>query len=115
MNDLPHLILTGPRVSDKLDFARSFLEKMFGPSSKKVRLLQSQYVISFQIKLEEKIYQTPSGKKLEISIFSSNFHIEVNPSELGRFDRLVIHEIIKDFAQGQGFGSSSPFKGGKLQ
>ena len=42
-----------------------------------------------------------SGKKLEINVISSNYHIELNPSDVGMYDRVVVQEIIKDIAQTQ--------------
>lgn len=32
-----------------------------------------------QIKYEEKVFLTPSGKKVDIVLFSSNFHVEITP------------------------------------
>lgn len=53
------------------------------------------------MKVDERVFQTPSGKKIEVSIFSSNFHVEINPSDVGIYDRVIIQEIIKDLAQTQ--------------
>ncbi|MCP9258523.1 Replication factor C subunit 3 [Dirofilaria immitis] len=41
----------------------------------------------------------PSGKKLEIQTFSSNYHVQLSPGEVGIYDRVVIQEIIKQMAQ----------------
>ena len=43
--------------------------------------------------------QTPSKKKLEIMTISSNYHIEVNPSDVGIYDRVVIMDLVKTTAQ----------------
>ncbi len=62
--------------------------------------------------MEEKLFQTPSGKKVDITVFSSNFHIEINPSDVGIYDRVIIQEIIKDLAQTQQVDKSKKeFKG----
>ena len=53
------------------------------------------------MKIDERLFQTPSGKKIELSMFCSNFHVEINPSDVGIYDRVVIQEIIKDLAQTQ--------------
>ena len=64
------------------------------------------------MKIDEKIFQTASGRKIEINLFASNFHVELNPSEAGIYDRIVIQEIIKDFSQTQQLGKSKhTFKG----
>lgn len=79
-----------------------------------------------KIKYEEKIFLTPSGKKIDIVLFSSNFHVEITPryfhllkiflpylfSDVGIYDRVVVQEIIKELAQTQQIDKSKkPFKG----
>lgn len=59
------------------------------------------------------IFQTPSKKKIEISTYSSNYHIEVNPSDVGIQDRVVIQELIKTVAETHPL-DQHPFKGDKL-
>lgn len=44
-------------------------------------------------------FQTPSNKKIDITTVSSNYHLEVNPSDVGFHDRVVIQELIKTVAQ----------------
>lgn len=44
-------------------------------------------------------FQTPSKKKLEILTINSNYHTEVNPSDAGIYDRIVVMELIKATAQ----------------
>lgn len=36
-----------------------------------------------------------------MNIVSSNYHIELTPSDAGNYDRLVIQDILKDIAQTQ--------------
>lgn len=43
--------------------------------------------------------QTPSNKKLEILTVASNYHIEINASDAGIYDRIVVMELIKNAAQ----------------
>lgn len=58
------------------------------------------------------LIQTPSKKKLEISTISSNYHVEINPSDAGINDRVVIQELLKSMAQSQTLDASHrPFKG----
>ena len=42
--------------------------------------------------------QTPSKKKLEIITLASNYHVEVNPSDVGIYDTVVVQELIKTLA-----------------
>ena len=66
------------------------------------------FIVIFPIDL-----QTPSKKKLEVVSIASNYHIEVNPSDVGIYDRVVIQEIIKNVASAQQLDSSGQreFKG----
>ncbi|CAG2217322.1 RFC3_5 [Mytilus edulis] len=52
-----------------------------------------------KLRIENHTFTTPSNKKIEISTISSNYHIEVNPSDVGNQDRVVIQELIKTVAQ----------------
>ena len=44
---------------------------------------------------------TPSKRKLDVNIVQSNFHIEMTPSDVGNFDRVVIQDLLKEIAQTQ--------------
>lgn len=59
-----------------------------------------------KLRIEHQNFQTPSKKKLEISTVGSNFHIEVNPSDVGIYDRVVVQELIKTVAQAQQLDSA---------
>lgn len=37
--------------------------------------------------------------KVEITTVASNYHIEMNPSDVGTSDRLVVQEVLKEIAQ----------------
>ena len=40
--------------------------------------------------------QLPSRNlELELTMSSSNYHVEMNPSDVGNYDRYVVQEIIK--------------------
>ena len=54
--------------------------------------------ITSQCRIEQQNFLTPSKKKIEISTIASNYHIEVNPSDVGIYDRVVIQELIKTVA-----------------
>ncbi|NXC14637.1 RFC3 factor, partial [Corythaeola cristata] len=49
----------------------------------------------------------PSKKKIEISTIASNYHLEVNPSDAGNNDRVVIQELLKTVAQSQQLETST--------
>ena len=51
-----------------------------------------------RLRIEHQTYETPSKKKIDITTIASNYHIEVNPSDAGIYDRIVIQELIKTAA-----------------
>lgn len=53
----------------------------------------------------------PSGKKIEINVVTSNFHCEVNPSDVGVNDRVIVQELIKDMATSSSLSDKHRFKG----
>jgi len=84
--DFPHLLVYGPPGSGKKTRITCILKELYGPGVDKLRI-------------EHQNFETPSKKKLEIVTIASNYHIEVNPSDVGIYDRVVIQEIIKTVAQ----------------
>merc|ERR1719400_1554725 len=54
-----------------------------------------------RLRIEHQTYETPSKKKIDVSTIASNYHIEVNPSDAGIYDRVVIQELIKTTASAQ--------------
>jgi replication factor C subunit 3/5 len=61
-----------------------------------------------QVRVEQKSCKVGKGKKkvVEINTISSNYHIEMNPSDVGRNDTHVIQEVIKEMAQTQNVSAS---------
>ncbi|KAJ2228023.1 Replication factor C (RF-C) subunit [Coemansia sp. RSA 518] len=86
--DIPHLLIYGPSGAGKRTRVAATLREIYGPSAEK-------------LKVSQRIFETPSRRKLEINLISSNFHIEVNPSDAGIYDRVVIQDLIKEIAQTQ--------------
>ncbi|XP_002167209.1 replication factor C subunit 3 [Hydra vulgaris] len=92
--DFPHLLIYGPSGAGKKTRIMCILRELYGAGVEKV-------------KLEQQSYLTPSKKKIEISSISSNYHIEINPSDAGIYDRVVIQELIKTTAQTHQLDSTS--------
>ncbi|CAG9859752.1 unnamed protein product [Phyllotreta striolata] len=86
--EFPHLLVYGPLGAGKKTRITCILRELFGPGVER-------------LKMETMNFTTPSNKKLEIMTISSNYHIEVNPSDVGIYDRVVIMDIIKNVAQSQ--------------
>lgn len=86
--DFPHLLVYGPLGAGKKTRIMCLLRELYGPGVDR-------------LKMEMMSFTTPSNKKLEIMTVSSNYHIELNPSDVGIYDRVVIMDIIKNVAQSQ--------------
>ncbi|KRT81720.1 AAA protein, partial [Oryctes borbonicus] len=86
--DFPHLLVYGPSGAGKNTRIMCLLKELYGSGVERLRSEQMNFT-------------TPSNKKLEIMMISSNYHIEVNPSDMGIYDRVVIMDLIKNVAQSQ--------------
>ncbi|CAF0984613.1 unnamed protein product [Adineta steineri] len=84
--DFPHFLIFGPNGSGKKTRITCLLHALYGDGVQSLRL-------------ENHEYETPSRKKIEITTIGSNYHTQVNPSDVGIYDRVVIHELIKTIAQ----------------
>jgi replication factor C subunit 3/5 len=100
--EIPHLLFYGPEGAGKKTRVNCLLREIFGPGVDKLRL-------------DTRTFTTPSKKQIEVNMISSNFHIEMNPSDAGIYDRYVVGEVIKEIAQNhplhsQGKGAKGNFK-----
>lgn len=83
--DVPHLLFFGPSGSGKKTRAYAVLRELFGSGVEKLRLDHQQF-------------ETQSKRKFEQVVISSNYHLEVCPSDSGFYDRIVIQDLIKNMA-----------------
>ncbi|KAJ1917238.1 Replication factor C (RF-C) subunit [Mycoemilia scoparia] len=95
--DLPHLLFYGPSGAGKKTRITATLREIFGPGVEKIKIDQRQF-------------QTPSNRKIDINTISSSYHIEINPSDVGIYDRVVIQDLIKEAAQTQQLSSKATRK-----
>jgi replication factor C subunit 3/5 len=86
--DFPHLLVYGPSGAGKKTRIICTLKTLFGPGVEK-------------IKIDSRVFQTTSNKKLEFNIVSSVYHMEITPSDVGNYDRVVIQDLLKEVAQTQ--------------
>uniref|UniRef100_A0A914UTR6 Replication factor C subunit 3 n=1 Tax=Plectus sambesii TaxID=2011161 RepID=A0A914UTR6_9BILA len=98
--DFPHLLVYGPPGAGKKTRVQCILRELYGAGAER-------------LKIEHKTFQTPSNKRIELSTVASNYHIEINPGDVGIYDRIVVQEIVKSMAQTQQVydsGSNRDFK-----
>ncbi|KAK9463058.1 P-loop containing nucleoside triphosphate hydrolase protein [Lipomyces oligophaga] len=87
--DFPHLLVYGPSGAGKKTRIVATLKELYGPGVNK-------------IKIDARVFQTASGsRKLEFNVVSSNYHMEITPSDMGNNDRLIIQDLLKEVAQTQ--------------
>lgn len=84
--DFPHLLVYGPSGAGKKTRITATLRALYGPGAEK-------------IKIDARIFQTTSNRKLEFNIVSSNYHLEITPSDVGMYDRVVVQDLLKEVAQ----------------
>ncbi|TRY72435.1 hypothetical protein TCAL_08145 [Tigriopus californicus] len=90
--DFPHLLIHGPSGAGKKTRVMALLRELYGHGVDRLRI-------------EHQGFETPSKKKIEILTIASNYHIEVNASDVGIYDRIVIQELIKTMASSQQLNS----------
>jgi len=54
--------------------------------------------------------QVTTAKTIELTTLSSSHHIELNPSEAGLYDRVVVQQVIKEIADSTNIDQKFPFK-----
>ncbi|VVC91428.1 unnamed protein product [Leptidea sinapis] len=91
--DFPHLLVYGPSGAGKKTRIMCLLRELYGSGVERLRQ-------------ETMHFTTPSNKKIEIMTVSSNYHIEVNPTDVGIHDRVVIMDLVKNVAQTHQIDSS---------
>lgn len=91
--DFPHLLFYGPSGAGKKTRIMCVLRELYGSGVERLRS-------------ETMTITSPSNHKVEILTVNSNYHLEVNPSDAGIYDRTVIVDLIKQVAQTQQIDSA---------
>jgi replication factor C subunit 3/5 len=81
-------LIYGPSGAGKKTRITATLRALYGPGVEK-------------IKIDSRVFQTTSNRKLEFNIVSSNYHLEITPSDVGNYDRVVVQDLLKEVAQTQ--------------
>ncbi|RKF56883.1 Replication factor C subunit 5 [Golovinomyces cichoracearum] len=87
-SDFPHLLVYGPSGAGKKTRIIATLKELYGPGVEK-------------IKIDSRVFQTTSNRKLEFNIVASVYHLEITPSDVGNYDRVVVQDLLKEIAQTQ--------------
>ena len=126
------MLFYGPSGAGKKTRIAGTLLELFGKGVERVRLPVPSTVVLrlskisctglwLQLKIDQRVFLTPTKRKLDVNIVQSNYHIEITPrsvfspsylhvvcveretttSEVGNYDRVVIQEILKEIAQTQ--------------
>jgi replication factor C subunit 3/5 len=83
-----HLLFYGPSGAGKRTRILCFLREMFGEGVLKAKISQRTFKVG-----------TNSKRELVISTLHSNYHIELNPSDVGAADRYVIQTLFREIAE----------------
>lgn len=86
--DIPHIIISGPKGSGKKTMVKYFLETLFDEN---VNILSKR-----------KYNIVGSSSKKEIKIYQSNYHIIIEPTNTNH-DKYILQEIIKQYAMFKSF------------
>ncbi|KAK5661300.1 hypothetical protein OQA88_11195 [Cercophora sp. LCS_1] len=86
--DFPHLLVYGPSGAGKKTRVVATLKELYGPGVEK-------------IKIDSRMFQTSSNRKLDFNLVTSVYHLEITPSDVGNYDRVVVQDLLKEVAQTQ--------------
>lgn len=87
--DCPHTLFYGPPGAGKKTLILAFLREVYGAGADKVKVETRPWKIQLPTRVLE----------VELTLVSSNHHVEMNPSDVGNNDRYVVQEILKDMAK----------------
>jgi replication factor C subunit 3/5 len=89
---MPHLFFYGPSGSGKKTRVAALLRDLYGPGADK-------------LKLDKRVFKTPTDRVVEINMVTSNYHIELSPGDAGLNDRFVVQDVIKEMAANRNIAS----------
>jgi replication factor C subunit 3/5 len=84
--DMPHLLLSGPSGGGKKTRTMAMLHEVYGKGV-------------YNVKLEHKEVRVTDSKTIEVTLLSSPHHIDINPSDAGFYDRVIVMQMIREIAQ----------------
>jgi len=91
--NFPHLLFYGPPGAGKKTRILALLQEVFGKGVTKIKTEHRSFKVN--------------TKTIEITTLGSIYHIEMNPSDAGIYDRVVVQDIIKEIASSQSLVSAA--------
>lgn len=95
--DCPHTLFYGPTGAGKKTLIMGLLRQIYGTPVERLKVETKPWKI-----------ELPSRNlELELTTVSSNYHVEINPSDAGNNDRYIVQEIIKEIARSRPVDTNS--------
>mmetsp|Transcript_150935 Transcript_150935/g.485045 ORF Transcript_150935/g.485045 Transcript_150935/m.485045 type:complete len:357 (+) Transcript_150935:75-1145(+) len=95
--NMPHMLFTGPPGAGKSTRVHALLREIYGPGAD---------VVKVETRSVAPNPNTPSNT-VDLQVVVSNHHLAVTPSDLGRKDRAVVMQLIKEVASHPPLGGHS--------
>ncbi len=92
--DCPHVLFYGPSGAGKKTLVLALLREIYGPGVERIKVEGKQWKIDVGSRKVD----------VELTLLSSNHHVEMNPSDAGSKDRYVVQEVIKEMARARPIG-----------
>lgn len=77
------MLFYGPSGAGKKTRITCTLRQLFGAGVEKVRSFNLKLTITLtlmtQLKIDQRVFLSPSKRKLEINLVQSNYHLEITP------------------------------------
>ena len=92
--DCPHVLFYGPSGAGKKTLVLALLREIYGPGVERIKVEAKQWKIDVGSRKVE----------VDLTLLSSNHHVEMNPSDVGIKDRYIVQEVIKEMARARPIG-----------
>jgi replication factor C subunit 3/5 len=88
------VLFYGPSGAGKKTLVLALLREIYGPGVERIKVEGKQWKIDVGSRKVD----------VELTLLSSNHHVEMNPSDAGSKDRYVVQEVIKEMARARPIG-----------
>eukprot|EP00494_Astrolonche_serrata_P023380 UN23638 len=95
--DFPHLLFYGTSGAGKKTRIDALLREVYGAGALKTRSTTKPYKVT-------------KTKTIDLTTLASSYHVEMNPSDAGIYDRVIVQEVIKNMASVHSMNSKSKHK-----